>query len=184
MAKREKQIRLPCLKEDDSASSSTINDNLYFPEVKVNLLSLGQLSERGVDMKTTGVRICLHQGEKTVMTGSKIDRVWLMNSINWPIGALSAREVVKKCLMKSKNYILHASLRYMGETQSKRMISMVHDIDGDQTKICFCESYNSAKITRNLNTKPVLEVITKLSRVNIDLWGSSSDISLERNCYI
>ncbi len=48
------KIKLSCLKEDGSASSNTINDVLYIPEAKANLLSLGQLSEQGVNMRTIG----------------------------------------------------------------------------------------------------------------------------------
>ncbi len=118
------------------------------------------------------------------MTGSRIGRVWLMNSINWPMRVLSACELVKKALKKGKNDILHAQLGHMGETNSKRIASMVNDIDGDPTKICFCESCISAKITRNPSTKPMSEVTTKLGRVNMDLWGLLPDISLERNRYI
>ena len=103
------------------------------------------------------------------MTGSRIGRIWLMNSINWPMRALSACEVVKRALKKGKNDILHARLGHMGETHSKRIISMVDDIDNDPTKICFCESCISAKITKNLSTKPMSEVTIKLSRVHMDL---------------
>lgn len=92
------KIRLSCVKEDGSASSTTINDVLYVPEAKANLLSPGQLSERGVDMKTTGARMDLHRGGKTLMTGSRIGRVWLINSVNWQLRALSAREVVQESL--------------------------------------------------------------------------------------
>ena len=56
------------------------------------------------------------------MTGSRIGRVWLMNSFNWPMRALSAREVVKKALKKGKNDILHARLGHMGETHSKKIV--------------------------------------------------------------
>ncbi len=104
------------------------------------------------------------------MTGSRIGRVWLMNSINQPMKALFAHEVVKKALKKCKNDILHARLGHMGKTHSKRIASMVNDIDGDPTKICFCESFISAKITRNPSTKPMSEVTTKLGRVHMDLW--------------
>ena len=69
--------------------------------------------------------------------------------------ALSAREVVKKALRKGKNDILHTGLRYMGETHNKKIVSIVDDIDGNLTKICFCESYISAKITQNPSTKPM-----------------------------
>ena len=42
-----------------------------------------------------------------MMTGSKIGRVWLMNSITWPVRELSAREIVVNALKKNKNDILH-----------------------------------------------------------------------------
>lgn len=52
------------------------------PNAKANLLSLGQLSEKGVDIRKIGARTYLHQSGKTVMTGSRIAPVWLMNSTN------------------------------------------------------------------------------------------------------
>ncbi len=41
LAKKEKKIRLSCLKEDSSTSSTTINDILYFSKYKIHLLFLG-----------------------------------------------------------------------------------------------------------------------------------------------
>ena len=117
-----RKIKLSCLKEDGLASSITINDVLYVSEAKANLLSLGQLSERGVDMRTIGAKIYLHRGEKTVMTRSKIRQVWLMNSITWLVRAMSAREVVLKALKKDKNDILHERL---GHKQISHMVDGV-----------------------------------------------------------
>lgn len=110
------------------------------------------------------------------MTGSRIDRVWLMNSVNWPIRALFIREVVNKTLKKEKNHILYIRSGHMGETHSKRIALMIGGFDSNPTKICFYESCMSAKITQNLTTKPMSEVITKLSRVHIDPREPSPDI--------
>ena len=168
-------IKLSCLNEDSLESLAAINDVLDLPEAKANLLSLGQLSEQGVDMKIRGPRMYLHRGGKTIITGSRIERVWLMNSINWPMRALYAREVVTKALKNGKNDILHARLGHMGETHGKKIISMVDDIDGDPTKICFydCKSCTGTKITQNPSNKPMSEVTTKLDRVHMDFWGLS-----------
>lgn len=46
---------------------------------------------------------------------------------------------------------------------------MVDNINGDITKICFCELCISAKILQNLSTKPILEIITKWDSIHIDL---------------
>ena len=100
------KIKLSCLKDNGSASSTTINAVLYIPEAKANLLSLAQLSERGLDVRTPIAKMYLHRSGKTVMTGSRIGRVWLMNSITWPVRVLLAREVVVKALKNDKNDIL------------------------------------------------------------------------------
>lgn len=118
------------------------------------------------------------------MTDLKIGHIWLINSVNWPIRALSACEVVKKSLRKEKNDILHLCLMYMGKTHSKKMISMVANIDSDQTKICFCKSCISAKITQNSSSRLMSEITTKMGRVHMDLWGLSPNIFLERNRYM
>ena len=96
------KIKLSCLKEDSLASLTMINDVVYIPEAKANLLSLGQLNEQGLDMRTTGTKIYLNRGGKTVMTGSRIGHVWIMNSITWSVRVLSAREIVVKTLKKTK----------------------------------------------------------------------------------
>ena len=98
--------------------------------------------------------------------------------------ALSACEGVKKALRKGKNDILHARLGHIGETHSKKIILIVDNINGNLTKICFCELCISAKKTRNPSSKPMLEVTIKMGRVYMDLWGSFPNISLERNCYM
>lgn len=135
-------------------------------------------------MKTTSARTILSREEKTVMTGSRIGHVWLMNSVNWPVRALSVCEVVKKAWIKSKNDILHARLGHIGETHNKKIISMIDDIDKDPSKISFCKSYIGSKITWNPSREPMSKVTTKLGRVHMDLWGPSPDISLEKNCYM
>lgn len=83
--------------------------------------------------------------------------------------ALFAYEVVKKALKKGKNNIFYIYLGHIDETYSKKIISIINNIDGDSTKICFYELCISAKIIRNLSTKPMSEVTTKLGRVYIDL---------------
>ena len=163
------KIKRSCLKENGSASSTTINDVLNVLEAKANLLFLGQLSERGVDMRTTGAKMYLYRGGKKVMKGSRIGRVGLMNSINWLVRALSAREVVVKDLKKDKNDILYARLGHIGESDSKRISHMVEDIDGNSSKVCLCGAYIGAKIPRNLSKKPISAVTEKLERVHMDL---------------
>ncbi len=104
-----------------------------------------------------------------MMTGSRMERVWLMNSTTWPVRVLSARKVVLKPLKKDKNDFLHARLGNIGESHSKQISSMVDNIDDDSSKICFCEACIRAKITRNPSKKPISAMTEKLERVHIDL---------------
>lgn len=92
--------------------------------------------------------------------------------------------MIKRALKKGKNNILHTHLGQINETHGKKIILIVDNIDDDPTKICFCESYFSAKILRNPYSKPMSEVIIKMGMVYIDLWGLSPNNSLEGNCYI
>lgn len=183
MAKQKKN-RLLCLKENGFASSTTINAVLYIPKAKANLLFLGQLGEQEMDMKTIDIRMYLQQKRKKVMINSNIGRVWLINSINQPMKALSTCEIVKKSLKKGKNDLFYACLGHMVETYNKKIISIVDDIDSDPTKICFYKSCISIKITINLSIKTISEITTKLGKVHINFWRLFLNISLGKNCYI
>lgn len=46
---------------------------------------------------------------------------------------------------------------------------MVDNINSDLTKICFYESYFSAKITKNLSSKLMSKITTKIGKVYMDL---------------
>lgn len=47
-----RKTKILCFKEDSSESSITINNVLYLPKARANLFFQGQLSERGVNIKT------------------------------------------------------------------------------------------------------------------------------------
>lgn len=97
---------------------------------------------------------------------------------------LSTKKVFKKALKKGKNDIFYAYLGQICETYSKKIILIIDDINGNLTKICFYESYISAKITQNSSTKLISEIIIKLNRIHMYLSRHFSHISLKDNCYI
>lgn len=72
-------------------------------------------------------------------------------------------------MKKSKNNIVYTCLEHIDRTHSKSITSIGDNINNDPTKIYFCDSYINVKITRNLSIKSMSEVITKLSRIYIDL---------------
>lgn len=72
-------------------------------------------------------------------------------------------------MKKSKNNILHACLRHIGGTHSKKIVFIVDNINSDLTKIYFYELYIRVKIIKNSNTEPILEVTSKLSRLHMNL---------------
>ena len=78
--------------------------------------------------------------------------------------------MVVKAFKKGKNNILYARLGYMDETYGKKIVLIIDNIDGNPTKICFCnyKSCTNTKIMQNLSNKPMSEVTTKLDRVHID----------------
>lgn len=75
LAQSVRKIGVLCLKKDGSLSIIRINNISYVLEAKLNLLSLGQLSKREVDIKTESIGIILFKKEKTIMIESKIGYV-------------------------------------------------------------------------------------------------------------
>lgn len=92
--------------------------------------------------------------------------------------------MIKKTLKKGKNDIFYIRLGHINESYSKKIISIIDDIDNNLSKICFCGLYISLKIIENLSKKRISELITKLGKVNMDVWESSLNISLEKDCHI
>lgn len=76
--------------------------------------------------------------------------------------------MVKKTLKKGTNYLFYTCLGYIDKTHNKKIILMVDNTDGNTTKICFCKSYISAKITQNLSSKPISEITIKIGGMHID----------------
>ncbi len=68
--------------------------------------------------------------------------------VNLPMRISYACEMIKKALEKSKNDIFHALYVHISGANSKTIVSMINDIDCDLTKIHFCESCISAKISQ------------------------------------
>lgn len=103
-----------------------------------------------------------------------------MNNVNQPIRVLSTWKDDKKTLKKGRNDILYVYLGYIKETHSKKIISLVDDIDRNSSKIFFCKLYIGLKTTRILSKKLISEVLAILGKVHIDLWEIFSDISLKK----
>lgn len=82
--------------------------------------------------------------------------------------ALSACKILVKALKKNKNDILYIQLGHIGKSHSKQINSMINNIDGNPSKICFCKIYIKAKITKNLSKKLISTMIEKLKRVYMD----------------
>lgn len=184
LAKNVEKIKFSYLKKNGSLALKVIYDILYIPKAKENLLSLGQLNERGIYIKTTDAKKILFRKKKTVITSSKIGCVWLIKSLNWPVRKWSLWKIIENVLKKSKNDILHTYLRYIVEINNKKIISMVDNIDKKPSKIFFCPSSISSKSLHDPNKKPILEVITKLGRKIMGLLRSFPNICLKRNCNI
>lgn len=104
-----------------------------------------------------------------------------MNSITWPVKALSACEIVVKASKKIKNDILHVWLGDISESHSNQISSIIDNIYDNSSKIFFCEIYIKVKIIRNPSKKPISAVIEKLERVYMNLLGPMPDILLQGN---
>lgn len=82
---------------------------------------------------------------------------------------LFAYKIVKKSLKMGKNNIFYIYLEYISKIHSKKIISIINNMNRDPTKICFYKLYINIKIIKNLSTKFMSKIVTKLGRVYINL---------------
>ena len=68
-SKRMGLVCLSCIDENRNPLTTYINNDLYSPEAHSNLMSLDQLSKKGIDFKAVGNKITLDCLGKTVATG-------------------------------------------------------------------------------------------------------------------
>lgn len=92
--------------------------------------------------------------------------------------------MVKKVLKKGKDNIFYIYLRYISKIYNKKIVIIVDNINGNLIKICFYKSYISTKIKKNLSTKLISKITTKLDKIHINFCKFFSNILLKRNCYI
>ncbi len=81
-------------------------------------MSLRQLSEKGIDFKAVGNKMTLHRLGKTVATGVRIGRVFLLNSLRWSSKVLSSKEIIYRASICSSETFQHCRLGHHGHTQS------------------------------------------------------------------
>ncbi len=86
-------VRLSCIDENRNPLTTRVDDVLYSPQAHSNLMSLGQLSEKGIDFKAVGDKMTLHRLGKTVATRVQIGRVFLLNSLRWSSKVLSSKRL-------------------------------------------------------------------------------------------
>lgn len=87
-------VRLSCMDENRNPLTTRVDDVLYLPQAHSNLMSLRQLSEKGIDFKAVGDKMTLHRLGKTVATGVRTGRVFLLNSLKWSSKVLSSKEII------------------------------------------------------------------------------------------
>ena len=165
-------------RQDRQPKSIRIRNVLYVPDAAENLISLGQLSENGIEFSTSGKTMTLHRGGRTFAQGFRHNRVFHLKQHNYFPKAYSAREVVYAALQRTKGQRLHARLGHPGKSKSEKYAKMVDDLDSELSP-CFCESCTLAKITRKIEKKPLTPVNARLECVHMDLCGPFPFMSLQ-----
>jgi hypothetical protein len=157
----------------------TVRNAIYTPGATGTLISLGQLSENGIDFHTKGNTMTLERVGKLYARGIRTNRrLWILKQLNYVPKAFSANEVVLKASIRTKQELLHARLGHPGNSLSSKYETMVAGLDV-KLRHCFCESCVQSKITKKPSKKPMTEVSTKLGRLHIDLCGPFPALSLQ-----
>ena len=177
-------VRLSCMDENRNPLTTRVDDVLYSPQAHSNLMSLGQLSEKGIDFKAVGNKMTLHRLGKTVATGVRIGRVFLLNSLRWSSKVLSSKKIIYRASTRSSETRQHCRLGHPGHTQSQQLPFVVLGLEKSAIMETTCEACIYAKQPKNISCKPMSDAKQKLGRVHMDLWGSALDISLQANKYM
>ncbi|KAI1004178.1 hypothetical protein K3495_g4036 [Podosphaera aphanis] len=171
--------------EDDnrSARSLTIRDVLYIPNASDNLISIGMLVKKGINIQSYNTKLYLFKTETSnplligVITGAKI---WKVQRIFQDF-ALTTNDIQSLSRHRSQQELLHARLGHTGDKQGKRINSMVQGLENIKIRLCVCNACTKAKITRTVSRKPMSKVFEPGGRLHIDLFGPLPCKSLQGN---
>ncbi|RKF95977.1 hypothetical protein GcM1_059003, partial [Golovinomyces cichoracearum] len=119
--------------EDDNRTSRniTIRDVLYIPEAGDNLISIGMLTKKGINLCSENTKLYLFRNSKSnplligVMTSAKI---WKIQRTFTDFALLNT-DVTVLSRNRSKQELLHARLGHMGNDQSNKINDMVDGLD-------------------------------------------------------
>ncbi|KAI0994484.1 hypothetical protein K3495_g13698 [Podosphaera aphanis] len=169
--------------DNRSARSLTKRDVLYIPNASDNLISIGMLVKKGINIQSYNTKLYLFKTEISnplligVITGAKI---WKVQRIFQDF-AFTTNDIQSLSRHRSQQELLHARLGHMGDKQGKRINSMVQGLENIKIRPCVCNACTKAKITRTVSRKPMSKVFEPGGRLHIDLFGPLPCKSLQEN---
>jgi hypothetical protein len=135
-----------------------IADVIYVPDIGFNLLSIAQLTARGITCEFVGDEAILSRGGEVVATSTRKDMTY----------ALVAR--APKHAMPSE--LWHRRLGHPGERKTKLIAEGV--LKGAPKALKFltnCEACHTTKSTQAISRVPAEKATEPLKRIHIDFWG-------------
>lgn len=150
-----------------------VHQVLYVPGLQGNLLSVGQLAERGIDCLFGSTGATLRRDGETLANATREGRNYVLYPTN---GLHEARKTTTSYGQKHQDTgsyeLWHQRMGHAGEEKIKLLTQTVTGVTKITTKPQGpCETCALSKSVRNVNRVAAGYVTERLERVHTDFWG-------------
>ena len=153
-----------------------IVDVLYVPKIGFNLLSIGQLTARGMTCEFVGELAILSRRGETVATATR-------KGMTYALTAQAPEGVVRMASKLSSAELWHQRLGHPGERKTQLIATLEGAPQGLEHVNC-CETCSMTKNTQSINRAPAVRATQPLGRVHIDFWGPYHEATIAGKRYM
>jgi hypothetical protein len=146
----------------------TVLDVLYVPNLATNLMSVIQLEDHGIIVATSGSgAMNLLRGGKIIGRASRIGRSYILDTVNRPMVALSAKSAPKSAIDWA---LWHWRFGHIGREKLLDLYKVVQDLEPlEEVPLGVCEPCIFSKQLRIVNRVPPKRATVPLGRVYSDV---------------
>jgi hypothetical protein len=151
----------------------TVSDVLYVPKLATNLMSVIQLEDHGIIVATSGsgAMNLLREG-KVIGRAPRIGRSYILDTVNRPMVALSAKSAPKSTIDWA---LWYRRFGHIGREKLLDLYKVVQDLEPlEEVPLGVCEPCIFSKQLRIVNRVPPKRATVPLGRVYSDVWGPYS----------
>jgi len=159
-----------------------IHGVLYIPECSENLLSEGQLDERGIKTITKNGKKLIKKEGRLVATATRRGMIYFLDTVeDWAAECAFWMEVLHHT---EPEELWHHQLGHISKGSAKMISNVVDGLEKGTEFKGVCESCIYSKAHRDISKVPMRKTTKKLERVHTDIWGPAPEPSINGSRYM